>query len=79
MHLFSCLSFKIPLLLGFLVVSTISVSSVAQEDAASDVRLVIDVSGSMKRNDPDNLRQPAVELLVELLPDGGKAGSMDFW
>lgn len=43
-----------------------------------DVRLVIDVSGSMKRNDPNNLRQPAVELLVQLLPDQSRAGIWTF-
>ncbi len=52
----------------------------AQEEAAdlTDVRLVIDVSGSMKRNDPNNLRQPAVELLVELLPEESRAGVWTF-
>lgn len=53
----------------------------AQDTVASlrpDVRLVIDVSGSMKRNDPNNLRQPAVDLLVRLVPDGGKAGVWTF-
>ncbi len=44
----------------------------------ADVRVVIDVSGSMKQNDPDNLRQPAVELLVQLLPEGSKAGIWAF-
>ncbi len=43
-----------------------------------DVRLVIDVSGSMKQNDPQNLRQPAVDLLVQLLPDNSKAGIWTF-
>lgn len=43
-----------------------------------DVRLVIDVSGSMKRNDPNNLRQPAVDLLVQLLPPQSKAGVWTF-
>ncbi len=50
---------------------------VAQEDPV-DVRLVIDVSGSMKQNDPNNLRQPAVGLLVELLPENSKAGVWTF-
>lgn len=50
----------------------------AQEVPKPDVRLVIDVSGSMKRNDPNNLRQPAVDLLVSLVPDGGKAGVWTF-
>lgn len=44
----------------------------------ADVRLVIDVSGSMKRNDPANLRQPAVDLLMQLLPEGSKAGVWTF-
>lgn len=41
-----------------------------------DVRLAIDVSGSMKDNDPDNLRASGVRLLVDLLPDNVRAG---FW
>ena len=39
-----------------------------------DVRLLIDVSGSMKTSDPDNLRAPAVEMLVRMLPQGARAG-----
>lgn len=46
--------------------------------AETDVRLVIDVSGSMKQNDPKNLREPAVDLLVRLLPDGSRAGVWTF-
>ena len=45
---------------------------------AADVRLIIDVSGSMKRNDPQNLRQPAVNLLMDLLPEGSRAGVWTF-
>lgn len=44
----------------------------------TDVRLIIDVSGSMKRNDPGNLRQPAVELLVNLLPSDSYSGVWTF-
>lgn len=57
---------------------------VAAEPAApivmqpADVRLLIDVSGSMKRTDPQNLRKPAMELLVKLLPDGSRAGVWRF-
>lgn len=39
-----------------------------------DLRLLVDISGSMKISDPDNLRRPALELLVRLLPEGAKAG-----
>lgn len=44
----------------------------------ADVRLLIDVSGSMKRTDPQNLRKPAMELLAKLLPDGSRAGVWRF-
>jgi hypothetical protein len=39
----------------------------------NDIKLIIDVSGSMKKNDPDNLRRPAVNLLVNLLPEDASA------
>jgi hypothetical protein len=39
-----------------------------------DVRLLIDISGSMKQSDPDNLRAPALDLIVRLLPEGSRAG-----
>ncbi len=42
--------------------------------AAADVRILIDVSGSMKQNDPRNLRVPAMRLVSELLPQGTRAG-----
>ncbi|MGD9603820.1 MAG: VWA domain-containing protein [Gammaproteobacteria bacterium] len=42
--------------------------------APPDVRILIDVSGSMKQNDPANLRVPALKLLTELLPSGATAG-----
>ncbi|MBD9357871.1 VWA domain-containing protein [Methylomonas albis] len=43
---------------------------------ADQIQVLIDVSGSMKQNDPDNLRIEASRLLVNLLPDGAKAA---FW
>lgn len=43
-----------------------------------DVRVLIDVSGSMKRNDPNNLRAPALELLLRLFPAGSRAGVWTF-
>ncbi|HET8707922.1 MAG TPA: vWA domain-containing protein, partial [Pseudomonadales bacterium] len=47
-------------------------------DAQSDVRVLIDVSGSMKQNDPSNLRIPATKLLLKLIPDGTEAGVWTF-
>lgn len=44
----------------------------------SDVRVIVDISGSMKKTDPTNLRKPAVDLIVRLLPDKSKAGIWTF-
>ncbi len=43
-----------------------------------EVRVLIDVSGSMKTTDPKNLRQPALRLFVGVLPKNAKAGIWDF-
>jgi len=50
----------------------------AEEGLPPDVRILIDISGSMKQNDPQNLRRPALELLVKLFPDNAKAGVWTF-
>jgi uncharacterized protein (TIGR03503 family) len=63
------------LLLMLLLVSTPLLQ--AQEELA-DVRILIDVSGSMKQNDPKNLRRPALRLLVGLLPAKTRAGVWTF-
>lgn len=39
-----------------------------------DLRVLIDVSGSMKKTDPNNLRVPAVKLLLNLAQDGSQLG-----
>lgn len=41
---------------------------------SNDLRVLIDISGSMKANDPHNLRVPALDLLVRLLPQNTRAG-----
>ncbi|MFO7788672.1 MAG: vWA domain-containing protein [Halospina sp.] len=43
-----------------------------------DVRFVVDVSGSMERTDPDNLRAQAVPMLAELMPEGARSGLWTF-
>lgn len=43
-----------------------------------DVRVVVDISGSMKKTDPDNLRRPAVQLAAEMIPEGAAAGVWTF-
>ncbi len=73
-------SFRITSLIGLLIVVPFSVVAQTPDNTSlpPDVRLIIDVSGSMKQNDPQNLRQPAVDLLVKLLPEGSKAGVWTF-
>jgi len=44
----------------------------------ADLRLLVDVSGSMQSTDPDKLREPALELLVRLMPEGVRAGIWAF-
>jgi uncharacterized protein (TIGR03503 family) len=60
---------------------TLAANTSAQAPEAakpSDVRIVIDISGSMKKNDPQNLRRPALDMLTKLMPEGSKAGVWTF-
>ncbi|MEA3260660.1 MAG: vWA domain-containing protein, partial [Pseudomonadota bacterium] len=50
----------------------------AAESAPPDVRMLFDVSGSMKRNDPNRLSDSALELMVTLLPEGARGGLWTF-
>ena len=47
-------------------------------DPIDSVRILIDISGSMKQNDPNNLRAPAMRMLVNLLPPSSEAGVWTF-
>ena len=53
-------------------------SSLATTPDNSDVRVLIDISGSMRQNDPDNLRRPALRMLAGLLQPGTRAGVWTF-
>lgn len=53
-------------------------SDVPRIPTTADVRVIVDISGSMKQNDPQNLRQPAIRLLAEMLPEGSTAGVWTF-
>ena len=44
----------------------------------SDTRVLIDISGSMKQNDPQNLRGAALRLMVALMPKGNRVGVWTF-
>lgn len=67
----------------WLLLTLVSCSMVAADTPGNislkpDLRLLIDVSGSMQESDPDNLRAPALELIVRLLPEGSRAGVWTF-
>ena len=66
----------LPLLLG--ISFSISAAKSTKTKPTSDVRVLVDMSGSMKLNDPDNLRIPAIQLLSNLLPPDSHAGIWAF-
>lgn len=47
-------------------------------EATTDLRVIVDISGSMKKTDPRNLRRPAIRLLAGLVPSGSRAGIWNF-
>ncbi len=53
-------------------------TNISAAEVINDVRVLIDVSGSMKKTDPSNLRVPALKLLNGLIPNGSKAGVWTF-
>lgn len=67
-------SFSIVLFL-MVMVSALAANAATRNN---DIRVLIDVSGSMKKTDPLNLRIPAMKLLNGLVPDGSFAGVWAF-
>lgn len=60
------------------ILSLLTCTSIAWAQGPSDVRLIVDVSGSMKNNDPNRLSASGLELMVTLLPSGGRSGLWTF-
>jgi len=67
-----------PACLLLLLLATLLPGLVMASAPAYDFRIVIDVSGSMKKTDPRNLRVPALKLINGLLPTGSRAGVWTF-
>ena len=44
----------------------------------NDLRIIVDISCSMKKTDTHNLRRSAVRLLAGLIPDGSRSGIWNF-
>jgi len=52
--------------------------SAAEQEAKTDLRVLVDISGSMKQNDPENLRRTALRLLIGLVPEEARVGIWSF-
>lgn len=50
----------------------------AETTPGADTRVLIDISGSMKKTDPQNLRVPAVKLLLNLAKEDSRFGVWSF-
>lgn len=67
------------IMLSWVLQLTISVCAhAAKESSAIEAILVLDSSGSMKRNDPKNLRIPAAKLFISLLSPQDSVGVISF-
>jgi uncharacterized protein (TIGR03503 family) len=76
---------KLVLRLGASLLVGLTVSAHAAAETAAvpasprpDVRVLIDISGSMKQTDPDYLRRSALAMLVQLYPKGARGGVWQF-
>jgi len=66
------------LLAGLLLTTVLAAPAHTRTTPRDEVRVLVDVSGSMKHNDPRSLRAPALRLLVNLLPPDSRAGVWTF-
>jgi len=71
---------KVPVVAVVLALCLISAPALAAtaQSAPADIRILIDISGSMKISDPDNERASSLPLLAEILPPGVQAGIWTF-
>ncbi|MEE9354395.1 MAG: VWA domain-containing protein [Methylococcaceae bacterium] len=66
---------KFVLLFTFIFLACpLALAATERAEPSTDTQVLIDVSGSMKKNDPANLRIPALKLLIDLLPQDSQAG-----
>lgn len=73
----SAASFTIHILSFFLLTSTVYAKEI-KKPRIPDIRVIVDISGSMKKTDPTNLRRPAIRLLAGIIPSGSHAGIWNF-
>lgn len=73
--IYACL---IPLIFMLTLPVTNATVSSSRIKKIHDLRVIVDISGSMKKTDPQNLRRPAVRLLAGLIPEGSRSGIWNF-
>ena len=64
--------------LFLLLIAVVTLEPSLAAELRYDFRILIDVSGSMKQTDPQNLRVPALKLINGLIPTGSRAGVWAF-
>ena len=74
---------RVPSIPGILLIillwaAIFAVQGVYGAEARPDMRVLIDISGSMKKTDPQNLRVPAAKLLLNLAKDDSRFGMWSF-
>lgn len=57
---------------------TVQAANQPVAEPVTDLRILVDVSGSMKLNDPKNLRRDALHLLIGMLPKTSRVGIWSF-
>ena len=72
------LKILLTLLMVFFLLLCTPLQAVDPASDTVDTRVLIDISGSMKKNDPQDLRRPALRLLVGLMPENARAGVWTF-
>lgn len=63
---------------SLLWVGRVDAANAEQVEPITDLRILVDVSGSMKKNDPNNLRRDALRLLIGMLPESSRVGIWSF-
>ena len=64
--------------LGIVLLTLLSASRGHTQQPLADIALIIDSSGSMKENDPNNLRRNAAKFFIELADPNVQITIVDF-
>lgn len=62
------------LVLGLVFVFFVPVANSSEDTFKAEVMVFVDVSGSMIKNDPENMRAPAIRMLAGMAPEDARVG-----